>query len=97
MKPMKADFQVDGERLPGRVLNLGGAGMFIGTSNPPGPGAEVSVVIEDAGGTKVEARGTVRWSTADEKGPVAGFGMAIDSPSRSYLELYEEMLRAIDG
>ncbi len=97
MKPMKAAFEVDGERLPGRVLNLGGAGMFIGTSNPPLSGAEVSVAIEDASGNKVEARGTVRWSTSEEKGPCAGFGMAIDSPSRDYLDLYEEMVRALDG
>ena len=70
--------------------------MSIGTSSPPEPGAEVSVMIEDAGGNKVEAAGTVRWSTANEKAPVEGFGMAIDSPSREYLALYEEMLRALD-
>ena len=96
MKPMKATFTVDGERLPGRVLNLGGTGLFIGTTNPPEAGAQVSVVIEDAGGHKIEVAGAARWSTSEEKGP-AGFGIAIDSPSRDYLELYEEMLHAIDG
>jgi hypothetical protein len=97
MKPLKAAFEVDGERLPGRVLNLGGTGMFVRTSSPPGSGAEVTVVIEDAGGHEVEARGTVRWSSAEENGTPAGFGMAIDSPSRDYVDLYEEMLRALDG
>jgi hypothetical protein len=57
----------------------------------------VSVIIEDAGGNKVEARGAVRWSTTDQNEPVEGFGLAIDSPSHDYLNLYEEMVRATEG
>ena len=96
MRPMKAYFWVGGERFPCHIVSLGGGGMSIGTSNPPEFGAEVSVVIEDASATKVEAAGTVRWSTAEENGSWKGFGMAIDSPSRDYLALYEEMLRALN-
>ena len=96
MKPLKATFEVDGERLPGRVLNLGGVGMFVRTSNPPrsGGGGDGG----DRGRRRPPGRGRrrVRRSSAEEEGPCAGFGMAIDSPPRDYVELYEEMLRALD-
>ncbi len=94
MKPRSDVFrtsQVEGE---GKVMDLSRAGMFIASETLPERGERIRVVFEDASCAKLDVRGTVRWNTGPEPGPVSGFGIKLHKPSPEYLDLCQALIEA---
>ena len=76
-------------------MDLSRAGMFIASETLPEPGERIRVVFEDASGAKLDVRGTVRWNTGPEPGPVSGFGIKLHKPGPEYLELCLALIEAL--
>ncbi len=94
MNPMAAVFRTSLVEGKGWVTDLSRMGMFIASETLPEPGERIRVVFEDASGAKLDVRGTVRWNTGPEPGPVSGFGIKLHKPSPEYLDLCQALIEA---
>ena len=95
LKRIPAAFEAGKLRGKGHIKNVSKEGLFVRTSALPNTGASVRVVFHDRHGSKIEVRGTVRWTTAqlppDEKAK-PGFGVYIPRGNDAFDEFFEQIL-----
>ncbi|MFQ5698111.1 MAG: PilZ domain-containing protein [Myxococcota bacterium] len=82
-------FMADGAESVGYLKNVSRAGIFIRAQDLPRPGAAVALQFRSPSGVLVDLRGEVRWNTHGLTAVAsAGFGVAIQEPSREYVEFF---------
>ena len=95
MKRIPAAFEAGKLRGKGYIKNVSKEGLFVRTSILPATGSPVRIVFHDRNGSKVEVRGTVRWTTQqlppDEKAK-PGFGIYIEPGNDEFKEFFETIL-----
>lgn len=95
LKRIHAAFEAGALRGKGHIKNVSKEGLFLRTSVLPSVGDDVRVIFHDRTGTKIEARGTVRWTTAqlsgDEKAK-PGFGVHIPRGNEDFDEFFGQIL-----
>jgi PilZ domain-containing protein len=95
LKRIPASFEAGTMRGKGHIKNVSKEGLFVRSSVLPPVGADVRVVFPDRNGTKIEVRGTVRWST-DQLPPgekaKPGFGVFIARGNETFDEFFEQIL-----
>ena len=95
LKRIPAAFEAGKLRGKGHIKNVSKEGLFVRTTALPNPGAQVRVVFHDRHGSKIEVRGTVRWTTAQlpaaEKAK-PGFGVYIPRGNDAFDEFFEQIL-----
>ncbi len=95
LKRIPAAFEAGKLRGKGHIKNVSKEGLFVRTSALPPSGASVRIVFHDRNGSKIEVRGTVRWTTAQlPAGEVAkpGFGVYIPRGNESFDDFFEQIL-----
>ena len=95
MKRIPAAFESGKLRGKGHVKNVSKEGLFVRTKVLPPAGAPVRIVFHDRHGSKIEVRGTVRWTTAQlppEEKAAPGFGVYIPTGNDEFYEFFEQIL-----
>lgn len=95
MKRIPVQFETASVRSGGHIKNLSKQGVFVRSNVLPMPGDRVSLVIERRDGSKVEAAGVVRWTTAQLGDPEIaqpGFGVELSAANREFESFFEEIL-----
>ena len=95
MKRIPAAFEAGKLRGKGYIKNISKEGLFVRTSILPPAGSPVRIVFHDRHGSKVEVRGTIRWSTAQlppEEKAKPGFGVYSESGNDEFSEFFEHIL-----
>jgi len=95
MKRIPAAFEAGKLRGKGHIKNISKEGLFVRTDVLPVAGAAVRVVFHDRHGSKVEVRGTVRWTTAQlgpEEKAIPGFGVYVEPGNEEFHEFFEGIL-----
>ena len=95
MKRIPAAFEAGKLRGKGHIKNISKEGLFLRTNTLPPSGSPVRVVFHDRHGSKVEVRGTVRWTTAQlppEEKAKPGFGVYIEPGNDEFSEFFENIL-----
>ena len=95
MKRIPAAFEAGALRGKGHIKNVSKEGVFLRSSVLPPVGSDVRVLFHDRNGSKIEARGIVRWTTdqlsAAEKAK-PGFGVHIPRGNEEFDEFFEQIL-----
>jgi hypothetical protein len=95
LKRIPASFEAGSMRGKGHIKNVSKEGLFLRTNALPPVGSDVRVLFPDRNGTKIEVRGTVRWTTdqlpAAEKAK-PGFGVYIARGNEVFDEFFEQIL-----
>jgi hypothetical protein len=63
LKRIPAAFEAGQLRGKGHIKNVSKEGLFLRSAVLPPVGEDVRVIFHDRTGTKIEVRGTVRWTT----------------------------------
>jgi hypothetical protein len=95
LKRIPAAFEAGKLRGKGHIKNVSKEGLFVRTNALPVTGAPVRVVFHDRHGSKIEVRGTVRWTTAQlppEEKAKPGFGVYIPRGNEAFDEFFEQIL-----
>ena len=95
MKRIPAAFEAAKLRGKGHIKNISKEGLFLRASVLPAAGASVRIVFHDRHGSKVEVRGTVRWTTEQlpkEEKAKPGFGVYIERGNAEFDEFFENIL-----
>ncbi len=95
MKRIPAAFESGKLRGKGYIKNISKEGLFVRTSVLPNAGSAVRIVFHDRNGSKVEVRGTVRWTTLQlppEETAKPGFGVFIEPGNDEFSEFFENIL-----
>jgi hypothetical protein len=95
MKRIPAAFEAGKLRGKGHIKNVSKEGLFVRTSALPPAGTQVRIVFHDRHGSKIEVRGTVRWTTAQlspEENAKPGFGVYIPAGNDEFHEFFEQIL-----
>jgi hypothetical protein len=95
LKRIPAAFEAGKMRGKGHIKNVSKEGLFVRTTSLPNAGAPVRVVFHDRQGSKIEVRGTVRWTTAQlpaEEKAKPGFGVYIPRGNDAFDEFFEQIL-----
>ncbi len=95
MKRIPAAFEAGKLRGKGHIKNISKEGLFLRTSVLPAAGTAVRVVFHDRHGSKVEVRGTVRWTTEQlppQEQAKPGFGVYIEPRNDEFNEFFEHIL-----
>jgi hypothetical protein len=95
MKRIPAAFEAGKLRGKGHIKNISKEGLFLRSNTLPAPGASVRIVFHDRHGSKVEVRGTVRWTTEQlppEEKAKPGFGVYIERGNDEFDEFFENIL-----
>ena len=95
LKRIPAAFEAGQLRGKGHIKNVSKEGLFLRTSMLPSVGDDVRVIFHDRTGSKIEVRGTVRWTTqqlpkADKAKP--GFGVHIPRGNEAFDEFFGQIL-----
>lgn len=95
LKRIPAAFEAGKLRGKGHIKNVSKEGLFLRTNVLPSSGASVRIVFHDRHGSKIEVRGTVRWTTAqlppDEQAK-PGFGVFIPRGNDAFDDFFEQIL-----
>jgi hypothetical protein len=95
LKRIPAAFEAGMLRGKGHVKNVSKEGLFVRSSVLPPVGSDVRVIFHDRNGSKIEVRGTVRWTTdqlaSDEKAK-PGFGVYIPRGNEDFDEFFGQIL-----
>jgi hypothetical protein len=95
LKRIPAAFEAGTLRGKGHVKNVSKEGLFVRSSVLPPVGSDVRVIFHDRNGSKIEIRGTVRWTTdqlpAAEKAK-PGFGVYIARGNEDFDEFFGQIL-----
>jgi hypothetical protein len=95
LKRIPAAFEAGSLRGKGHIKNVSKEGLFVRTSALPPVGIDVRVLFHDRNGSKIEVRGTVRWTTAQlparEKAK-PGFGVYIARGNEDFDEFFGQIL-----
>ncbi|MEX2205636.1 MAG: PilZ domain-containing protein [Myxococcota bacterium] len=95
MKRIPCAFEAGKLRGKGHIKNISKEGLFVRTSVLPTAGTSVRVVFHDRQGSKVEVRGTTRWTTAQlppEEKAKPGFGLYVEPGNAEFNEFFEGIL-----
>lgn len=95
MKRIPAAFEAGKLRGKGHIKNISKEGLFVRTDVLPIAGASVRIVFHDRHGSKVEVRGTIRWTTAQlppEEKAKPGFGVYIEPGNDEFHDFFEGIL-----
>lgn len=95
MKRIPAAFEAGKLRGKGHIKNVSKEGLFVRTNVLPPAGSPVRVVFHDRHGSKIEVRGTVRWTTDQlppEEQAKPGFGVHFQNASDEFSEFFEQIL-----
>src|SRR5262245_3941883 len=95
LKRIPAAFEAGRMRGKGHIKNVSKEGLFLRTNVLPPVGEDVRVIFHDRNGSKIEVRGTVRWTTAqlpkDEKAK-PGFGVHIPRGNEDFDDFFGQIL-----
>ena len=95
LKRIPAAFEAGQLRGKGHIKNVSKEGLFLRTSVLPPVGDDVRVIFHDRNGTKIEVRGTVRWTTQQlrqEDQAKPGFGLHIPRGNEDFDEFFGQIL-----
>ncbi|HXJ36447.1 MAG TPA: PilZ domain-containing protein [Candidatus Eisenbacteria bacterium] len=95
LKRIPASFEAGQVRGKGHIKNVSKEGLFLRTSVLPNVGDEVRVIFPDRTGSKIEARGTVRWTTLQlpvEQQAKPGFGVHVPRGNEAFDDFFEQIL-----
>jgi Tfp pilus assembly protein PilZ len=95
MKRIPAAFEAGKLRGKGYIKNISKEGLFVRTNILPPAGTQVRIVFHDRHGSKIEVRGTVRWTTDQlppEEKATPGFGVYIPRGNDEFQEFFEQIL-----
>ncbi len=95
LKRIPAAFEAGQLRGKGHIKNVSKEGLFLRTNVLPAVGDDVRVIFHDRTGSKIEVRGTVRWTT--QQLPIAeqakpGFGLHIPRGNEDFDEFFGQIL-----
>ena len=95
LKRIPAAFEAGPLRGKGYIKNVSKKGLFIRSGVLPPVGSAVRVLFHDRNGSKIEIRGTVRWTTdqlpAGNK-TKSGFSVYIPRDNEDFSEFLEQIL-----
>ena len=88
-----AEFEAGALRGRGKICNVAEGGLFVGTTQVPDQGEEVSLSFRDHRGRALDVHGLVWWTTRNEPGPhrAPGFGMRLLEDSEAYSHFIESL------
>ena len=95
MKRIPAAFEAGKLRGKGHIKNISKEGLFVRADVLPAAGAPVRIVFHDRQGSKIEVRGTVRWTTQQlppEEKAKPGFGVYIERGNDEFNDFFEGIL-----
>ena len=95
LKRIPAAFEAGKLRGKGHIKNVSKEGLFLRTSVLPALGDDVRVIFHDRTGSKIEVRGTVRWTTKQlprEEQAKPGFGLHIPRGNEDFDEFFGQIL-----
>jgi hypothetical protein len=95
LKRIPAAFEAGRLRGKGHIKNVSKEGLFVRTEVLPTPGDDVRVIFHDRNGSKIEVRGTVRWTTAQlarTQKAKPGFGVHIPRGNEEFDEFFGQIL-----